>query len=126
MILRNCTACSIKLTIVWVVHISSSCFIKIIGSVQRQLQAFDRSNVNKTVTSCSITFIVSSVQTNVLNRVRIRDKRTRETTIETVTVVHHADTVTVNLDTTICITDISRIDRSHLLSKCPDITRRRA
>ena len=46
------------------------------------------------------------------------------TVVHTITVVHHLDTVRVDLDATVGIAYVSRIDRSHLLGESEDVTGR--
>ena len=46
------------------------------------------------------------------------------TSVHTVTVVHHLDTVRIDLDAAVCIVHVGRIDRSHLLGESEDVTSR--
>ena len=125
-ILLYCTACRVKLTIVGVVDIGIALLIKIDGSVDGQHQSRIECKVCKTIHTEGMTLVVTRVQTNILNRVGIADERACQAGIDTATIVHHLNTITVNHDAAVSIAYIGRIDRSNLRSIGPDITCRGA
>ena len=126
MSLSNGTSCRIELSVIRIIYICKTCLIQIKCTIQGHLQTGKWSNINKAVTSHGVSFRIVRIQHIVHNRISITDEWAGQASIEAVSVVHHLETVFIQFDTTVRITDISRIDRSLLSNKRPHISRRRA
>ena len=123
-ILLNSTTGRVKLSVVGVVNVCSASLVEVDRTVQGQHETGIECKVSEGVASEGVTLEVTGVQTYVLDRVSVLDEGTVVTVVHTITVVHHFDTVRVDLDATVSIADVSGIDRSHLLGECEDVTGR--
>ena len=115
-----------ELSVVWVAGAGHTGLIHIGRSVDSELQALVEEEVCETIYDECVTLAVRLVQPAGLQCIRVWQQRTSVTCITLRTVVIHLVAVLVDDDVTLSVTDINRIDRSHLRCKCKDVSSRTA
>ena len=120
--LLNGTACGIKLSVVGVVDIGTTSLVEVHGTIHGEYQTVHQGEVCETRSVEGVTFVVTSVEQHILNWVGVLDEATAHAGIGVVTIVHHLNAIAINLDGTVGIADIHRIDRSNLSGESPGVT----
>ena len=122
--LRQSTTGSCELTVVGVRHIGATRLVQTNTNVETSLQALDDGSLYVCSTIECVTLGVALVQQNLRQSVTLRQVRTRQTCVHTITVVVHSDTVSIDHLRAVGVTQIYGIDRSDVRSKCEHVTGR--
>ena len=116
------TAVSCKLSVIHVADSSTSCLIHSNTRIEGKLEVLEESYLSISCSVDSITLRVVCIKSYGSERIHITIDRTRQTGIHTITKVIHLKTVRVDLDASVCISHVYRVDWSHRGSIAEDVT----